>query len=141
MTPKDSVKIVGRAKMTKQDGDPSHSQLCKAICDYMRTKYPDVLFIHIPNEGKRSPQQGKKLKDEGLLPGVYDYFCAKVKLTYQDGALISVIPGMWIEVKKKADKLTKAQLDFKERATKAHYSTMEVYDIDYFMSEIDEYLK
>src|SRR3990167_8029165 len=34
----------------------------------------DVFFIHIPNEGKRSPRAGARLKRMGLLPGASDFF-------------------------------------------------------------------
>jgi hypothetical protein len=141
MAKKDTVKIVGRAKISKPKVvvDPTHTQLCKAICDYMHIKYPEKLFIHIPNEGKRSPLQGKKLKDEGLLPGVADYFLAHVKRTYENGALTSIIPGVWIEVKTKKDRLSKVQKEFKQRAVAAHYSFFDVNNIDEFMKEIDEY--
>jgi hypothetical protein len=142
---KDTVKIIGRAKQTrskvlpKKLKDPSHSQLCKAICDYMRKKYPQILFIHIPNEGNLAIMG--KLKAEGLVAGCYDYLCAKVKMTYDAGSLVSVIPGLWIEVKTKKDKLSKEQKEFKDRANKAHYSTVEVYSIDEFIEVIEEYLK
>src|SRR5271156_1643726 len=91
----EKVKVIGRAKRPKTL-DPTHTQLCKAITEYMRTKHPDKLFIHIANEGKRTHAQGKKLKDEGLWAGVYDYFLAHVKLTFSNGSLGAVIPGLWI---------------------------------------------
>lgn len=144
---KDSVRIVGRAKAPKPkaikeiSNDPTHSQLCKAICDYMRTKHPDKLFIHIANEGKRSLAQGKKLKDEGLLAGVYDYFLAYAKIrTYPDGAG-SFYPGLWIEVKTKKDRLSKAQKEFRQRAIDAHYAVLEVNNLDDFIREVDSYCK
>lgn len=32
-----------------------------------------ILFCHIPNEGKRSPRAGKRLKRMGLIAGAPDY--------------------------------------------------------------------
>lgn len=147
---KESIKVIGRAKQPKQEKSTliknqkplaTHSQTCKAITDYMRSKHPDKLFIHIPNEGKRSLAQGKKLKDEGLLAGTYDYLLCHVSMKYDAGALISVIPGLWIEVKAKKDKLSKTQKAFRERAIAAHYSVLEVYSVDEFMAAVEEYLK
>ena len=40
---------------------------------YQKCKYPELeCMYHIPNEGKRSPQTGAKLKRMGLSPGVPD---------------------------------------------------------------------
>jgi len=136
----DSIKVVARAKQPKTI-DPTHSQLCKAIVDYMRSKHPDKLFIHIPNEGKRSPQQGKKLKDEGLLPGAFDYLLCHVRITQQPDATYNYDPGIFIEVKAKKDKLSNVQKEFMQRALGSHYSVMVVNNIDDFMIEIDEYCK
>lgn len=34
--------------------------------------YGDIVFVHVPNEGKRSAREGAKLKAEGLTPGAPD---------------------------------------------------------------------
>ena len=45
----------------------------KAVCDYLNTAYPQVLFFSVPNGASlSSPRQMSKLKSEGLLPGVCD---------------------------------------------------------------------
>jgi len=49
-------------------------------------------FIHIPNEGKRSPMYGSLLRFMGLKRGVSDFFYA-----YPCGAY----SGLWIELKRK----------------------------------------
>jgi hypothetical protein len=142
---KDSVKVIGRAKQKKKEEKPcaTHTQTCKAIMEYMHKKHPDLArnLIHIANEGKRSPQQGKKLKDEGLQAGVYDYFFARVKKTLRDDGSYDFIPGLWIEVKKEGDILSAAQTQFGVRMLSSHYSVCTVYSIDEFIKEIEEYLK
>ena len=143
LTPKDGIKVIGRAKQPKKEkttliNSPSHSQLCKAISEYMKLKHPDKLFIHIANEGNL--QTMGKLKAEGLLSGVYDYFLAHVKKTHLEGGSWNFIPGLWIEVKVKKDKLSKAQLSFRERALEAHYSVGEVHSFEEFEKEIEDYL-
>jgi len=37
-------------------------------------------LVHIPNEGKRSPRSGKKLKDVGLRAGFPDFFMLNLDL-------------------------------------------------------------
>ena len=105
----------------------------------MRSKYPEKLFIHIPNEGKRSTQTGKKLKDEGLLPGAFDYLLCHVRMKQQPDGTYNYDPGIFVEVKTKKDRLSKAQKEFRQRALDAHYAVMVVNSIDDFMKEIDEY--
>lgn len=53
---------------------------------------PENALLHVPNEGKRSPVMGKKLKDEGLRPGTPDYFLAVPRSPYS---------GLWIELKRR----------------------------------------
>lgn len=134
----DSIKVVARAKQPKTI-DPTHSQLCKAIVDYMRSKHPDKLFIKITNEGNL--EQMGKLKAEGLLPGAFDYLLCHVrtKLTLDNTYIYD--PGLFIEVKTKKDRLSKAQKEFRQRALDAHYAVMVVNNIDDFMKEIDEYCR
>jgi hypothetical protein len=104
----------------------------------MQSKHPDKLFIHIANEGNL--QTMGKLKAEGLVTGCYDYLLAHVSMKYDAGSLASVIPGLWIEVKKKGDRLSKEQKAFRERAIKAHYGVLEVYSIDEFITAVEDYL-
>lgn len=42
------------------------------IMRYLKLQYPDVLSIHVPNEGKRSPFERFKFKYLGGLSGVPD---------------------------------------------------------------------
>lgn len=61
-----------------------------------------ALVIHIPNQGKRSPVYGAKLKAMGLMPGAAD--------------LCLIAPGgqsHFIEVKTEAGSLSRAQKDFR----------------------------
>jgi hypothetical protein len=49
------------------------AQLQAAVCQYLRLAgTPDLTFFSVPNESKRSPAEGARLKAIGLLPGVAD---------------------------------------------------------------------
>src|SRR5512133_3115249 len=41
---------------------------------WFRSKFPDTLIFAIPNGGKRTIGLARKLKDEGVVPGVPDLF-------------------------------------------------------------------
>ena len=43
--------------------------------EFNRGRWPDLeMYIHIPNEGKRSPRMGAELKEMGMKPGFPDVF-------------------------------------------------------------------
>lgn len=46
-----------------------------AFCDFIRLheRRLDLLWLHIANEGKRSPWMGKELKKMGMRPGASDF--------------------------------------------------------------------
>jgi len=63
-------------------------------------KLDQRLLIHIPNEGKRTPWGGRRLKDEGLRPGTPDYFLAFSRSPYH---------GLFIELKARKGRLGNSQ--------------------------------
>jgi hypothetical protein len=64
---------------------------------WFRAKWPRVLIFAIPNGGKRNISTAKKLKAEGVVPGVPDLF----------------IPawGIWIEMKRQKGGRTSSDQD------------------------------
>lgn len=62
---------------------------------WFRARYPGVLIFHIGNERKCSMATGKRLKAEGIVAGVPDYFVPEWDL--------------WIEMKKPGGRLSEAQ--------------------------------
>lgn len=44
----------------------------KAFVKHIRKTYKDLIIFSVPNGGKRTPFEAKRLKDEGLLSGVLD---------------------------------------------------------------------
>lgn len=64
-------------------------------------KFPGVRIFHIPNGGRRSISVAKKLRAEGVKPGVPDLYCPAWR--------------MWIEMKRsKGGRLSKDQKDWIE---------------------------
>jgi hypothetical protein len=59
---------------------PTESQIQITLLHYLRAKYPKLLVISLPNEGKRSLSEGKRLQKMGLTRGVPDLFIPKLKL-------------------------------------------------------------
>lgn len=53
----------------------SESALQIAVVEHLRlTGVPGLLYFSIPNEGKRTPANGARMKAMGMLPGVADLF-------------------------------------------------------------------
>lgn len=72
---------------------PTENQEAKTFMDWcFLAPIVKDLIIHIPNEGKRSYQNGKFLKSIGLRGGVSDFF-----LPYPNRGF----HGLWIELKRK----------------------------------------
>ena len=76
----------------------------------------NIFYIHIPNEGKRSPREGARQKRIGLKPGVSDYLILDSPPAYPERK------GVWIELKRKGGKPTKEQFDFLVKAENRGYS-------------------
>lgn len=90
--------------MTKED----HMQ--NAIMTYLKIYFPDILAIHVPNEGKRSPFERYKFKYLGGVAGVPDILIFKKNDTYS---------GLAIELKVGYNKPTENQKECLERLKKA----------------------
>lgn len=65
------------------------------------SKYPEIkMLFHIANEGKRSWQEGKRMKRAGMSAGVPDWFLAVPRKGYC---------GLFIEQKSSSGKVTANQ--------------------------------
>ena len=81
---------------------------------WFRYYYPQYIIYHIPNGEMRSGQTAKKLKEMGVLKGVYDLYIMDLRL--------------YVEMKRsKRDKLSSSQQDFRLRALKTGHSCIEAY--------------
>ena len=111
-----------------------------AVCDYLNSSYPDVLYHAnangawlAGNAGQRARQMNK-LKAEGLLPGVSDIFIAEPRKPYH---------GFYLEMKdvRPAGKdPTDNQVWFIAEAEKRGYFTAVAWGCDEARALIDQYL-
>ncbi len=115
-----------------------HSRIQTACVKWFRyqySEYKDLLFsipngIPLANKNVRTKIY-KKLKEEGLQPGVPDLFLAVGNSIYN---------GMFIEIKTKTDRLRKKQVDVIRSLEAGNYRCVVVRSLDEFMEVIKEYL-
>jgi len=115
-----------------------HSRLQAACIKYFRYQYSEykLLLFSIPNGIPLANKNVrtkiyKKLKEEGLQPGVPDLFLAVGNSIYN---------GMFIEIKSKTDRLRKKQVDMIRALEQQNYKCIIVRSLDEFMEVIKEYL-
>ena len=83
-------------KTTTKKYIPSEHAEQVGFVRWWRNKFPQLIIFSIPNGGRRAMSVAKKLKEEGLTPGVPDLYCPRLKL--------------WIEMKRtKGGKLSTEQ--------------------------------
>ncbi len=58
--------------MTSPTNLPSESDEQIGFVNWFRSRFPGVLIFHIPNGGHRSISVAKKLRAEGVVPGIPD---------------------------------------------------------------------
>lgn len=120
---------------------PTESQIQAAFVEYVKVKHPLLgrSIIKITNEGKRSERQGKKMKDEGLLPGAADFFFSRASLfkNYRG----TVWHGFWCEVKAPGRKPTKLQLQFLAEQTENNYFAFWSDDLDDIIDKFEIYIE
>ena len=124
--------------MEKKNFD-GHSRLQAACIKYFRYQYSDIkeLLFSIPNGIPLANQNirtkiYKKLKEEGLQPGVPDLFLAVGNSIYN---------GMFIEIKSKKDRLRKKQVDMIRELESENYKCIIVRSLDEFIEQINEYMR
>ena len=116
-----------------------HSRLQAACIKYFRYQYSEIkeLLFSIPNGIPLANQNVrtkiyKKLKEEGLQPGVPDLFLAVGNSIYN---------GMFIEIKSKTDRLRKKQVDMIRELESENYKCIIVRSLDEFIEQINEYMR
>ena len=111
--------------MTKED------VMQNAIMTFLKLQYPDILAIHVPNEGKRSPFERYKFKFLGGVAGVPDILIFKKNDSYS---------GLAIELKVGYNKPTANQLDFLERLKIAGWAAIWSNKQEEVITIIEKYL-
>jgi hypothetical protein len=97
-------------------------------------------LLAIPNGGKRSITEAKRLKKEGVKSGVSDLFLAYPK--YRGGYFIELYDecGLWIEVKTKKGQLSKFQNSWIEKMIDVGYKAIVVRSVEEGIQSIKDYL-
>lgn len=121
-----------KVKHRKASSQEEHNLQVSCI-NWFRYQYPKMhhnLFA-VPNGGGRTPSQGKKLKDEGVLKGVADLIFLKSNRFY--GALL-------IEMKTPKGRQEPEQREWQQRITDDGYKYVICRSFEDFRREITEYL-
>ena len=90
------------------------------------------ITIHIPNEGKRTPQQGAKFKRLGLKKGIPDILVPIARSSYH---------GLWIELKRiRKYQISKQQKWWVDKLNELGYYAAFAYGWEHAKQIIEDYL-
>ena len=103
-----------------------HQEQCVFV-KVIRLKYPTLLFYAIPNGQLRNPSIAKKLKNEGVMPGVPDLCFPSLKL--------------YIEMKSKEGQISSAQRYMMRLLTNCGYTCKVCYGAQQAIDLIDSMMK
>lgn len=112
--------------LTKED----HLQM--QVATYLNLQYPDLLWHHCPNEGKRTAFERYKIKNFGIRAGMPDIMIFKKHDVYC---------GLAIELKIRPNTMTKKQLECMDGLWRAGWNHVVCYDFDEAKKIIDLYMK
>ena len=118
----------------------SERQSQRAVVQYVRAKYPDVLIWATPNGGSRHKLEAINLKKDGVLAGVPDLFIARPAMQWIDSENVPEYCGLFIEMKSKKGKLSESQIDIIKKLKDESYKCEVCYSADEAIKVIDEYL-
>ena len=115
-----------------KDGSPTESTIQKAVFSWVKMqKDLEGLVFKIPNEGKRSASYGRRMKEEGMLSGVFDIFVSIPAHGFH---------GMWLELKSRQGRLSLMQHKFKRKQESVGYYCTVCYDIDDAIEHLSWYI-
>ena len=109
---------------------PSEDDVTATVVQYCHMR--GVPVAHVPNEGKRSPQQGARLKRMGMSPGFPDLVIPLPCGAYH---------GLYIELKVGNGRTTAEQKEWLARLCKNGYAATACWGVDEAMNTISHYLK
>ena len=107
-------------------------KLQRAIINYLQMQYPDAIFTHPMNEGKRTKFEQYKMKYLGAKPGIPDL------LIFTPNAHFS---GLAVELKYKYNKLTDNQKKWLKWLENCKWAVYWTNDFDDCVNVIDKYFK
>jgi hypothetical protein len=80
-----------------------------AICEYLELQYPNVLFYHTPNEGKKSAFERFKASKLRVLSGVSDLVIVEPKWKIHEDWDELLYHGLYLEIKAKTQVISPKQ--------------------------------
>ena len=107
------------------------TELHKLLVKALEAKYPDLLFWHTPNGGKRNPREGAKLKAMGTRAGVPDLFFPVPTGKHN---------GLFIELKGPRGRVSDHQKNMMASLTRQGYLCEVICEFERAMELIEEYL-
>lgn len=117
--------------MRKQNEYNLHVAFYDWFClNALTKKFAKYLFA-IEHGEPRSPRIGAKLKRKGVKKGMTDFFLVIPNFKYN---------GLWIEIKIGRNKMTSAQLEFKEIVEECNYKHICCWSLDELILEVSTYL-
>lgn len=114
----------------------SEMKLQKATMDYL--KLVKLNAIHVPNEGKRSRKQGRRLKNEGMRPGFPDVLIFK-SINYQCERIRYV--GCAIELKVDGGRVDDLQVEELQKLYYEGWKCGVCWSLDGVREMVNEFLK
>lgn len=104
---------------------------CIEYAHYQYRQYKRLIFA-VPNEGKRTPRQGSRMRKQGLNAGTSDIIVLLPRQGYC---------SLVIEMKTKGNKITDNQKSFLIDAAANGSKSIVCYNKESFIKVLDQYLK
>lgn len=106
------------------------AKLTESVVQFIRYKYPKIVFFHVPNESKSKVQYYVKLKRMGVRSGVSDLLFLNKSKIYD---------GLALELKWGKNKLSESQIAFLKDVQAINWATGVAYSFDEAHGIIDKY--
>lgn len=107
-----------------------HEHTLQTACvRWFRYQYPKYLCFAVPNGGSRNPLEAKRLKAEGVLPGVSDLI------------ILSEKKALFIEMKTTTGRQNENQKAFQQKIEKLGFSYFLCRSFDEFIKICESNLK
>jgi len=105
-------------------------RLQRACCNYLNLQYPNVLYTHPANEGKRTPFEQYKALIMGMKAGIPDLLIFESAGSYK---------GLAIEFKIGKNKPTVKQMQMSNKLTDRGWLVKVIYSLDEFIELVTLY--
>lgn len=136
------------AKVKRAPEPSEHASQCTVIEWWAQAckgyRLPEFALLAIPNGSARHVVVARKLKAEGVRAGIPDLFlAARAKSFFGSGgpADYEVLPGLWIEMKRKPNKVSDEQAAVIVYLKQQGYRCVIAWNVDEAIVAIKTYLR